>query len=137
MHLADACLYNFSSALRRLKPATYNKLCTQIDKGYELFPSVFFQDLSDLVIFYTSDNDKSRKDSCLPPCPSICFFKPAYVTEEEFKQLKQSALAIPSQSTNQPTLPPPIKPSCGVPVHQSPSVSWIVARDRLEGIVIL
>ncbi|KAJ9049052.1 hypothetical protein DSO57_1028561 [Entomophthora muscae] len=26
---------------------------------------------------------------------------------------------------------------CGVPVHQSPSVSWIVAKDRLEEDVIL
>ncbi|KAJ9066500.1 hypothetical protein DSO57_1008985, partial [Entomophthora muscae] len=25
----------------------------------------------------------------------------------------------------------------GVPVHQSPNVSWIVARDQLEGVVIL
>ncbi|KAJ9060647.1 hypothetical protein DSO57_1028599 [Entomophthora muscae] len=39
MHLADVCLYNFDSALRRLKPATYKELCTQIDMGYELFPS--------------------------------------------------------------------------------------------------
>ncbi|KAJ9048399.1 hypothetical protein DSO57_1035412 [Entomophthora muscae] len=52
MHLADVCLYNFGSALRRLKPATYNKLCTQIDKGYELLPSVSVQDLFDLIIFY-------------------------------------------------------------------------------------
>ncbi|KAJ9083614.1 hypothetical protein DSO57_1032928 [Entomophthora muscae] len=48
MHLADVCLYNFGSSLRRLKPVTYNELCIQIDKGYELFLSIFVQDLSDL-----------------------------------------------------------------------------------------
>ncbi|KAJ9084831.1 hypothetical protein DSO57_1020140 [Entomophthora muscae] len=30
-----------------------------------------------------------------------------------------------------------MKPPCGAPGHQSPSVSWIVARDWLEGVVIL
>ncbi|KAJ9062070.1 hypothetical protein DSO57_1014494 [Entomophthora muscae] len=107
MHLADVCLYNFGSTLRCLKPTTYNKLCTQIDKGYELFPSVSVQDLFDLIIFYASDSDKSRKYSCLPPRQSICFTKPAYVLEDKFEQLKQTALAAPSQSTNpaSPTTP--------------------------------
>ncbi|KAJ9087337.1 hypothetical protein DSO57_1039711 [Entomophthora muscae] len=107
MHLADVCHYTFGSALRLLKPATYNKLCTQIEKGYELFPSASIQDLFDLIFFYASDSDKSRKNPCLPPRHSICFVKPVYVTEE-FKQLKQTALAAPSQSTN-PASPTPIK----------------------------
>ncbi|KAJ9062440.1 hypothetical protein DSO57_1010688 [Entomophthora muscae] len=33
LHLTDVCLYNFGSALRRLKPVTYNELCSQIEKG--------------------------------------------------------------------------------------------------------
>ncbi|KAJ9068916.1 hypothetical protein DSO57_1023915 [Entomophthora muscae] len=78
----------FLFALRRLEPATYNELCSQIKKG-----------------------DKPRKGSCLPPCPSIHFVKPAYVTEEEFKQLKQTALTAPSQSTN-PVSPNPHQATC-------------------------
>ncbi|KAJ9081982.1 hypothetical protein DSO57_1008939 [Entomophthora muscae] len=63
-----------------------------------------------------SDSDKSRKDSHLPPRQSICFVKPVYVTEEEFKQLKQTALASPTphQVTRVPTLsskPLPIPPT--------------------------
>ncbi|KAJ9090485.1 hypothetical protein DSO57_1001943 [Entomophthora muscae] len=111
MHLSDACLYNFGSALRRSKPATYNELCSLIEKRYELFPSVFVQDLSDLIIFYASDSDKSRKDSFLPPHLSICFFKPTYEMAEEFEQLKQSALAASSQSTNPAFSTPPSRPS--------------------------
>ncbi|KAJ9072013.1 hypothetical protein DSO57_1031559 [Entomophthora muscae] len=106
MHLTDVCLYNFGSVLRRLKPVTYNKLCTQIDKSYELFPSVFVQQLFDLIIFYASDSDKSRKDPHLPPRQSICFVKPVYMMEEEFEQLKKTALASPSQSEN-PASPTP------------------------------
>ncbi|KAJ9089326.1 hypothetical protein DSO57_1014108 [Entomophthora muscae] len=105
LHLADKCLHKFGLALRRSKPATYNELCSQIEKGYELFPSVFVQDLSDLIIFYASDSDKSRKDSHLP-LHSFIFFKTAYVTEEEFEQLKQSALSAFSQSIN-PASPTP------------------------------
>ncbi|KAJ9056103.1 hypothetical protein DSO57_1036476 [Entomophthora muscae] len=113
MHLADVCLYNFGSALRRSKPATYNKLCTQIDKGYELFPSASVQDLFYLIIFYASDSDKSRKDPRLPSRQSICFVKPVYVTEEEFEQLKQTALAAPSQSTNPASPNPPSSGNSG------------------------
>ncbi|KAJ9075346.1 hypothetical protein DSO57_1037039 [Entomophthora muscae] len=84
---------------------------TQIIKGCELFPSVFIQDLSDLVAFYASDSDKSRKDSCLPPRPFIHFVKPTCVTKEEFEQLKQSALAALSQSTNSAS-PTPHQTTC-------------------------
>ncbi|KAJ9057438.1 hypothetical protein DSO57_1022729 [Entomophthora muscae] len=95
----------------RLKPATYNELCSQIEKRYKLFPSVFIQGLSDLVIFYASYSDKSRKDSCLLPCPFVWFVKTTYAREEEFEQLKQSALAAPSQSTN-PASPTPHQATC-------------------------
>ncbi|KAJ9053411.1 hypothetical protein DSO57_1024468 [Entomophthora muscae] len=99
-------LHTIPQFLSHLKPATYNELCTQIIRFVSFSLLVFVQDLSDLVIFYTSDSDKSRKDSFLPPRPSICFIKPAYVTEDKFEQLKQSALAAPSQSTN-PASPTP------------------------------
>ncbi|KAJ9081257.1 hypothetical protein DSO57_1016641 [Entomophthora muscae] len=47
-------------------------ICTQIDKGYELFSSVSVQDIFDLIILYTSDSDKSRKDPRLPHAsPSV------------------------------------------------------------------
>ncbi|KAJ9088252.1 hypothetical protein DSO57_1024941 [Entomophthora muscae] len=135
MHLADVCLYNFGSALRRLKPATYNELCTQIDKDYELFPSVSVQDLFDLIIFYESDSDKSRKDPCLPPRQSICFVKPVYVTQEELEQLKQSALAAPSQSKNSVS-PTPCQATC-VPTLSPkplpiPSLSLMLSLSQLQ-----
>ncbi|KAJ9081468.1 hypothetical protein DSO57_1014358 [Entomophthora muscae] len=121
IHLEDVCLYNFGSILRRLKPATYNKLCTQIDKVQKGPPPP----PTPVHLFFQASICDGRRLQAIEAISSCCPFP-----------VNKPCLPNPHQAICLPTLtpkPPPI-PS---PLSLMLSISQAQMKAIVEQLVFL